>query len=174
MSAVSCAAPPPQQPPVEDIPPEIHESVEILPPVVEVEQKAVIFDLDAITPEVYKETKGDVANFINQLNVIIKSQNYNEWLMYLDEEYYDYISSLAYLQRISASGILQAKGIVLSNAYDYFMNVVVPSRSNDRVDDIEFVSDNRVKAITLNKGRRLLLYDLEKTQNGWKIVAPQF
>jgi hypothetical protein len=47
----------------------------------------------------------------------------------------------------------------------------VPSRANDRVDDIEFISQKRVKAYTVSqKGERLRLYDLEKTNEGWKII----
>jgi hypothetical protein len=51
------------------------------------------------------------------------------------------------------------------------MYVVVPSRTKDRVDDIEFIGQNRVKAFTINnKGQKLRLYDLEKTASGWKIA----
>jgi hypothetical protein len=179
--AISCAAPPRQQPSVESVPPDesYSETKDIAPsdfPDTETMdgQSAALFDPSAVTSELYYETKENIVNFINQLNVIIKSQNYNEWLGYLDDDYYDYISSREYLQRISASAILQTKGVVLSDTHDYFINVVVPSRSNSRVDDIEFISGNRVRAITLNKGRRLLLYDLEKTQNGWKIVTSNY
>ncbi|MDR2803031.1 MAG: hypothetical protein LBB22_01920 [Treponema sp.] len=136
------------------------------------EEAEANFDPANVTPELYQETKDDVANFIQDLNIIIKSKSYELWRAYLDDNYYSYICSPEYLQRVSSAGILLAKGIVLSDAHDYFMYVVVPSRSNDRVDDIEFVGKNRVKAITLNKGRRLLLYDLEKTQDGWKILIP--
>jgi uncharacterized protein YigE (DUF2233 family) len=48
---------------------------------------------------------------------------------------------------------------------------VVPSRANDRVDDISFVSPQRIKVYTVNnKGERLRLYDLENLGNGWKII----
>jgi hypothetical protein len=82
---------------------------------------------------------------------------------------------------------------------DYFINVVVPSRSNNRVDDISFITENRVKVIQINQRRRRPpadpnelaklqangaelrdgwlyensreIYDeLEKTQDVWKIV----
>jgi hypothetical protein len=177
---ISCTAPPRQQAPVEFVPQsESSEDIGTLAPgntpaaIETVDSKGgVPFDPNDVAPELYYETKENIANFINELNIIIKSKNYDKWLIYLDNDYYNYVSSPEYLQRVSLSGILQVKGIVLSNAYDYFINVVVPSRSNGRVDDIEFISENRVKAITLNKGQRLLLYDLERTQNGWKIVIP--
>jgi uncharacterized protein YigE (DUF2233 family) len=59
----------------------------------------------------------------------------------------------------------------LSNARDYFIHVVVPSRANSRVDDIEFVDTKRVKAFMVtSQGQRLRLYDLEDFGEGWKIV----
>jgi hypothetical protein len=130
------------------------------------------FDPSSITPELYRETKEDIGKFISNLNMIIRAKMYNEWLAYLDEEYYNFINSPEYLRDMSNAGILQARRIVLTNAHDYFMNVVVPSRSNDRVDDIEFISENRVKAITMERGRRIILYELEKRNNVWKIIMP--
>ena len=60
---------------------------------------------------------------------------------------------------------------ILRTPRDYFDNVVVPSRSNDRVDDISFISENRVKAYTEdNRGNRVVLYDLEIIDNTWKII----
>ena len=132
----------------------------------------VKFDPSSVTPEVYQETMQDIFSFITDLNSIIKDKRYSVWMQYLDTDYYQYINSQDYLLGISKSEILASRKIVLSNAYDYFIHVVVPSRSNDRVDDIEFVSENRIRAININNGRRVILYNLEKTQSGWKIVAP--
>jgi hypothetical protein len=61
---------------------------------------------------------------------------------------------------------------VLRDSRDYFVNVVVPSRSNDRVDEIVFVAENRVLAYTLNaRGIRLILYEFELINGQWKINA---
>jgi hypothetical protein len=130
------------------------------------------FDPASITPELYRETKEDIGKFISNLNIIIRAKMYNEWLTYLDEEYHNFINSPEYLRAMSNVGILQARRIVLTNAHDYFMNVVVPSRSNDHVDDIEFISENRVKAITMDRGKRIILYELEKRNDVWKIIMP--
>lgn len=134
--------------------------------------ETVKFDPSSVTAEVYQETKQDIIRFIEDLNAIIKGKRYSEWRQYLDTDYYQYINSPDYLLGISKSEILASKKIVLSNAYDYFIHVVVPSRSNDRVDDIEFVSETRIRAININNGRRVILYNLAKTRNGWKIVTP--
>jgi len=55
--------------------------------------------------------------------------------------------------------------------------VVVASRAETgvRVDDIEFISLNRVQAFTVTTNRageevRLRLYDLEKIGNSWTII----
>jgi hypothetical protein len=149
---------------------EAPEPVETAESVVETEPAE--FDPDSVPPEVYQETKQDIIHFIQNLNSIIKAKRYSVWTQYLDTDYYKYISSPEYLQKLSRAEILASKRIVLSDAYDYFMYVVVPSRSNDRIDDIEFLSENRIRAITINNGIRVILYVLEKTQSGWKIVIP--
>jgi len=71
---------------------------------------------------------------------------------------------------------MKTRNIILRTPEDYFTNVVVPSRANSRVDDIEFIGTNRVKAFTVMQNsrtgeeQRLVLYDLEKVGNSWLIV----
>lgn len=129
------------------------------------------FDPASITKEEYDSTKSDIQALIQELNTIIRTQNYNAWVDHLGPKYMAAISSPAFLARVSESARLKNQKIVLRDLKDYFMYVVVPSRANDRVDDIEFIGQNRVKAFTVTeKNQRLRLYDLEKTDQGWKIV----
>jgi hypothetical protein len=129
------------------------------------------FDPSSITQEERDNTKTEIQQLIQQLNGIIRAKNYNSWVSYLDRGYFAAISSPEYLERVSKSPILVKQKIVLNSAQDYFNHVVVPSRTNDRVDEIEFISRNRVKAYTINNaGNRLRLYDLERTGGGWKII----
>jgi hypothetical protein len=70
---------------------------------------------------------------------------------------------------------MRTRGIVVRSAQDYFTHVVVPSRANSRVDDIEFISSERVMAYSLSTNRdgitqRLRLYDLERSGDTWKII----
>jgi hypothetical protein len=152
---------------VEDTEPELE-----IEPEPEPEPEETTFDPATITPEEYNEIKDDITGFIYELNAIIRSKNYNAWRMHLDDDYYNYISSPEYLQKISNTGVMQKNKIVITTVNEYFLYVVVPSRFRDRVDDIEITGVNRVKVITVDKGVRLRLYDLEKTKNGWKIVIP--
>ncbi|GAB1481227.1 hypothetical protein MASR2M78_00420 [Treponema sp.] len=138
-----------------------------------VENKAVDepFDPTSISREVFDSTKSDVQALIGQLNDIIRAKDYDTWVGYLGMDYRAALSDTAFLERISSSSVLKKQQIVLKDLQDYFIHVVVPSRAKDRVDDIEFIGQNRVKAFTLNKkGQPLRLYDLEKTERGWKIV----
>jgi hypothetical protein len=131
------------------------------------------FDPGSISQAVFDSTKTDVQHLIENLNSIIRSRDYTSWVSYLGEDYFKAISSPEYLSRISESARLKTQKIVLQSPTDYFIHVVVPSRANDRVDDIEFVSQRRVKAFTITeKGQRLRLYDLEKSdvEDGWKII----
>jgi hypothetical protein len=123
----------------------------------------------------YDSTKIDVQHFIEELNQIIRRKDYNAWKAALSRDYFDQIASPENLQQVSELPAMKTRGITLKSAEDYFINVVVPSRANSRVDDIEFIGEHRVKAFTVmtnNSGeeQRLRLYDLEKTGNIWKII----
>jgi hypothetical protein len=54
---------------------------------------------------------------------------------------------------------------------DYFINVVVPSRTNSQVDEIEFIDSNSAKTFFWRLGQeKLRLYELIKTGDRWKII----
>ena len=148
------------------------------------EEKA--FDRGSITEEKFEATKTDVQALIADLNRIIRAKNYNAWVGFLAESYLHTISSPAFLDdrteelykrdQIVASNLgrdpRRVQKTVLRTAKDYFDNVVVPSRSNDpKVDDIDFVTENKVTAYTVtNQGQRRILYNLELFDNHWKII----
>ena len=130
------------------------------------------FDPGSISQEVFESTKTDVRLYIEKLNGIIRSKNYEAWKANLSEDYFRHISSPNFLKSTSEMPILHRQGIVLERTEDYFTYVVVPSRANARVDDIEFTSQNRVKVFTIDtrNDERLRLYELEQTGNTWKII----
>jgi len=137
--------------------------------------QATAFDPHSISQEVYNSTKIEVQAFIEKLNLIIRNKNYTAWKAELSPSFFAEISSREFLQQISDANALKGRGIVLNTAEDYFNYVVVPSRVNSRADDIEFITQNRVKAYTVITNRdgetqRLRLYDLEYIGNIWKIV----
>jgi hypothetical protein len=142
-----------------------------IPAPVEAAEEEAGFDPGSISREVFDSTKSDVQHLIENLNTIIRNRDYAAWVSYLGDDYFTAISSEEYLTRISESARLKTQKIVLQSPNDYFTHVVVPARANDRVDDIEFVSQRRVKAFTITgKGQRLRLYDLERIGEGWKII----
>jgi hypothetical protein len=133
------------------------------------------FDPNSITKEQVESTRVDVQRFIEDLTRIIRAKNYQAWIANLDPEYLEHISSPEFLSQISNSAALRSQRIVLKTPEDYFTYVVVPSRANNRildhVDEIEYVSKTGVIAYSVTtKGDRVRLYDLESTENGWKIV----
>lgn len=134
-----------------------------------------VFDPTRITQEYYISTMDEVRQFIEELNQIIRSRNYRAWRAALSPEHFAEIASPENLQQISAQPAMRTRRIVLRTPEDYFIHVVVPSRANSRVDDIEFISMNRVKAFTIHTNtageeQRLRLYDLEKIGNTWTII----
>jgi hypothetical protein len=129
-----------------------------------------VFDAANVTEEVRTATFVDVRSFIESLNEIIRNKDYDSWRSHLSDAYINYYSDPKVLAEVSEFPIIKRKGIKLETLRDYFINVVYPSRQNDKVDDIEFVSEKLVKAITVSpKGDRNILYMLEKHGDAWKI-----
>ena len=132
------------------------------------------FDARTVTREQYNTTMEEVRSFIDGLNNTIRRRDYEGWKASLSPEYFAEISSPENLQRLSELPAMRTRNITLRTSHDYFQHVVVPARANSRVDDIEFVGSNRVKAFTIairaGEEQRLLLYDLEKIGNTWKII----
>ncbi|MDR0473437.1 MAG: hypothetical protein LBH43_07195 [Treponema sp.] len=129
------------------------------------------FNAASISKELYDATISEVQNFIGLLNIIISKKDYAGWKSNLSEEYFKKISSPDYLREASEQPAMKLQKITLRSPQDYFNNVVVPSRANSHVDDIEFVSENIVKVFTVSpKNERLRLYELEKTGNTWMII----
>ena len=144
-----------------------------------------VFDPGSISEEIYAATKADIQALITDLNRIIRARNYEEWIKNLDASYFRLISSADFLSERTEElyrrdqVIAQNMGRdprmiekkILRTARDYFINVVVPSRSNDRLDDIDFISVNYVRAYTVDqRGQRLVLYNLELVDGIWKIA----
>jgi len=152
---------PPEPVPVEQVPPE-----PATPPV----EPAPAFDPSTVSAETKTAAMADIRVFIEDLNKIIQRQDYGAWLSHLTAEYIAYYSDPVLLAQYSEYPILKRQGIKLQSLKDYFIHLVYPSRQNDRVDDIEYVSENLVKAITVSpKGSRDILYILEKHGDTWKI-----
>lgn len=132
---------------------------------------AALFDPKTVSAELKETTFFDVKALIQKLNTIIQLKDYNAWLAVLSPEYLEYYSSADTLARLSESPVLKRQGLSLHTLNDYFLNVVYPSRQNDRIDDIEFIAPNKIRAIIITvKGERLVLYNLEKIGDIWKIA----
>jgi hypothetical protein len=158
--------------PVEDVEPASKEEVPAETP--EPEPEEVVEEIDeeetfTVSEEVFTETFEDIRRLIDDLNAIIREENYDRWLKYLTEEYIGHFSSPEVLEAKSEQPLLKKYNITLSSMKDYFKWVVVPSRSNARLDDLVFVDNEHVKAIMVFNGQRTILYLLEKDGDGWKI-----
>lgn len=129
------------------------------------------FDPASVSVELKQTTFVDIRALISNLNSIIQAKDYDAWQQVLTDAYRDHYSQADTLAQISDSPVLKRQGIVLHTLKDYFLYVVYPSRQHDRVDDIEFMQATRIRAITITaKGERLVLYNLEKIGDTWKIA----
>ena len=171
--------PPPVMPLVIEAPAAV-EAAPVVAPLIEIpspapEIVAEVFDPSNVPEALYESTILEVRVFIDSLNRVIQSRNFESWRASLSDDFFGYISSPEHLRRISEMNAMRARGITLRSAEDFFQHVVVPSRANSRVDEIEFIDENRVKAFTVTTNRagqtqRLRLYDLEFANNTWIII----
>jgi hypothetical protein len=122
-----------------------------------------------VSEDLYRKTFGEIEELINTLNGIVRNKNFSEWVTYLSPEYAARTGSSAFLNEASQSAVLRKNGITLRSLRDYFLYVVVPSRSRAKLDDISFVDETHVKAITVINGQPVILYWLVKTDARWKI-----
>ncbi len=129
------------------------------------------FDPDLVSVELKQTTFTDISGLIETLNTIIRRKDFEGWTAYLTADYSAHYSDPAVLAEMSQEPALKRYNVVLRTMRDYFTFVVYPSRQNMRLDDIEFIDENRVRAITINtKEERLVLYNLEKIGDTWKIA----
>ena len=122
-----------------------------------------------VTEEIYTKTFSDIESLIEKLNNIIRRSDFEEWKKYLTPEYMDYYSNQENLRAISETPTLVKYRIVLRSLRDYFNFVVVPSRSDVRLDEISFIDDNNIKAYMQIDEEPVVLYTLVKTGDNWKI-----
>ncbi len=122
-----------------------------------------------VTKEVYRQTFDAIKETILKLNEIIKARDYEKWKTYLTKKYIERMSDPEFLKKLSESPILKQNGIVLKSLKDYFIYVVVPSRADARLDKIEIIDKDHVKAITIINNNPTILYWLERVDNQWKV-----
>jgi hypothetical protein len=163
-----CSSPaPPQEEPIR----EQQEAVEDVPAVEpeeeeEEEEPAEEFE---VSEEVYTKTFDEIEEFICNLNDIIRGQDYDTWLTYLSDEYIERTNDPAYLREQSEQPLLKKSNISLTSLRDYFDYVVVPSRVQAQLDEIEFIGENQVKAYAMIRNTKALLYLLVRENDKWKI-----
>ncbi len=121
------------------------------------------------TEELYKKTFDEVEAVIAALTRIIAEGDYARWLTYLTTDYVGKTGSPAFLNEASQSGVLKKDGIVLTSLQDYFNDVVVRSRLQAKLEDINFVDATHVKAITRIQGAPVILYYLVQEEGRWKV-----
>ena len=122
-----------------------------------------------VSDEVYTRTFDEIEEFIRNLNDIIHREDYDTWLNHLSNEYIERTSDPAYLKEQSEQPLLKKSGISLDSLQDYFYYVVVPSRVQAQLDEIEFIGENQVKAYAMIKNTKALLYLLVRENDKWKI-----
>jgi len=154
--AMSCASPPPKPASAPPPPPSSPAPTAPAAPFVASE-------------ELYRATFREVQDVIAAISATISAGDYDGWLTYLTVEYVQSRSSASFLADASNAGVLKKNGIVLKTLRDYFDHVVVASRLQATLDDIQFVDETHVKAIALVQGTPVILYYLVRENGEWKV-----
>jgi len=124
-----------------------------------------------ITKQDYHDTMGEIKVIVDALNKVARTKNYIKWLTFLSESYRVEFSSTPTF-KVARENLKKktAGAIKLSTLQDYFNYIFVPARQNIQVDDIEFLSPQRVNVLMIANGQKLLIYDLEKIQGRWLLL----
>ncbi len=126
-----------------------------------------------VTEELYRRTFDEIAAVVAELDAVIREQDYEAWTGYLSREYAARTASPEFLALASRSARLSSQKIVLHTLRDYFVNVVVQSRLQATMDEIIFVDEANVKAMTTVGGESYILYWLTREDGMWKIGIVQ-
>ena len=122
-----------------------------------------------VTEELYDRTFDEVGELIAHLNEIISRRDFQSWHEFLTPDYIIASTDPEYLQRLEQLGPLRRNNVKLGNLEDFFTHVVVPSRSSVVLDSVEFVDQDRVKAISQTSQGPGVLYFLVRSDRGWQI-----
>ncbi|MFP4430465.1 MAG: hypothetical protein ACOCW6_02795 [Spirochaetota bacterium] len=170
--AIGCSTAPEPQPEPAEEPAESPEAeepgVEELTP--EPDEEAAPGDHEIeVSVEVYERTFSEIEETIAELNRVIQARDFRRWQENLTKKYVDTYSDPGMLRQVSETPILERNNIELNSLRDYFDWVVVPSRANARLDDLRFIQDDQVEAIMEVRGRQVILYQLTKVDDDWKV-----
>ena len=161
---------------VEEIPVEVEEEPQEEEVTATIVEEDIIISLseeymsEGFTQELYDNTLAEIKEFIENLNRVIQRGNFNSWRSALTDDYYTQISSPDFLASLADTPQMRLRNITIRSIQDYFNNVVMPSRANSRVDEIEFITAYRIRAFSVDGNRRLRLYELIKDDDTWKIA----
>lgn len=116
-----------------------------------------------------KEAEINISELIQELNGIITSKDFESWKNYLSDDYIEYYSNPEVLNEKSQSPLLTKYKIVLRSLEDYFNYVVVGSRQNVKLDEIKVLDRDRIKAYMFINNKAVIIYELIRIDNNWKI-----
>lgn len=147
---------------------QIPEPVQLETPAAQ-EEKTVDVNGYVISEETYTKIFTDIENLIGTLNKIIREGNFKAWKKHLTKEYIAHYSDITNLNTLNNTPTLKKYNLKIRSLNDYFIYVVVPSRSDVNLDDISFIDDNNIKAYMKIDGDPVVLYNLKYIDNTWKI-----
>lgn len=128
-------------------------------------------DLESVSREEFTDDKTAILQIIEKLSDIMETQNYNEWLKYIEPESIEYYSNPVNLRK--AQKKLPNKMIQLKGMKDYFKNVFIPARQRSKVDEIRYISKTVIKAVEVKADfSTVIYYHFTKIDGKWYVRIP--
>ena len=128
------------------------------------------FKVEMVPRHNHQEIEEEIKNLVLRINSDISNGRYEEWLSYLSSDYIDNYNSSEVLNEISLFPRLKTRSIVLTDLKGYYEGVVVPSRYEIKLEDIEITTEKRAIVYSMCKGVRVRLYELEEIHGEWRIT----
>lgn len=123
-----------------------------------------------VSKEEFSNDKKEILKIIDELSIIMINYDYENWLTYIDPESKLYWSKPVNLKKVSKR--LPIKGQYLNNLNDYFRYIFVPSRKNQTVDEIRYISKENIKAVQVRGMQDIVYYNFRKINNKWMVSIP--
>ncbi|MFI3257351.1 MAG: hypothetical protein R3Y36_03520 [Spirochaetales bacterium] len=124
----------------------------------------------AVSFDTFQADKAEILAIINELDDVMKNRNFTSWKNYLTDSSVSYWSNRVNLQVLSTK--LPQGGVTLRNISDYFLNMFIPSRIGQTIDEIRYVSSTQVKAVQVKNNKDIIYYEFIKSGDEWLIQLP--
>lgn len=120
----------------------------------------------AISEETFYEDKNAIMQAIADIERIMIQRNVAQWRKYLSPSSVAYLKSAGNMRAVSAKLPAQLR---IRSDEDYFKYVFIPSRQDNEIDEIRYMSPTVTKAVQVRETGDVVYYYFEKVNDVWLV-----